>query len=228
MTLIKTILPYCLISLCLMSCAQDEAIDWDKGHFLYFSKSPSDTLLARTNCYLAEPEANLNCPDLLISTVAYEALEDFDIKQYYSAADKDIEQKISSYITEATGKEFDGCMPLKVEYRDETCTSITIELYDRNDQLISDVTDLARFHYVYSEYAVEEDVANLLLTSNGQDIRKIAIGSTINEYLSFNPIVFANAHFVFPGLEKSSFENGNYLKVRILLGNGQVLTSVSN
>lgn len=228
MTLIKNILLFCSALLFVVSCNQDRPAPGEEGYFLYFSNSPADTMVLRANSYLADPEANMNCLDLLISTVAYESLEDFDPKQYYSNANKEIENNISNYLLETTGMKFDGGMPLKVEYRTEICTDINILLFDKNDQLISDITDQARFHYVYSEFAMEDVVANLLVTSGKQDVHKIDLGSTISEYLSFEPLVFANAHFIFPELEKDILENGNYLKVEIQLDNGNILTSISN
>lgn len=227
MTLIKNILLFCSALLFVVSCDQDIPAPGEYGYFLYFSKSPADTMVLRTNCYLAEPEVNMDCPDLLITTVAYESLEDFGSKQYYSDANKGIENNISDYLLETTGRKFDGGMPLKVEYRTEVCTDIKIQMFDENNQLVSDVTDLARFHYVHSEFSMKDVVENLLITSEQQDIHKIDLGSTISEYLSFKPLVFANAHFIFPELEKDILGNGNYLKVEIQLDNGIILTSIS-
>ena len=224
MTLIKNILLCCSALFFVVSCHQDVPAPGERGYFLYFSKSPADTMVLKVNCYLAEPEVNMDCPDLLISTVAYESLEDLDPKQYYSDANKGVENNISNYLLETTGMKFDGGMPLKVEYRTEICTDIKIMLFDENDQLISDITDQARFHYVYGEFQIEDVVANLLVTSGKQDVYKIDLGSTISEYLSFKPLAFANVHFIFPELEKDVLENGNYLKVEIELDNGKRLT----
>lgn len=223
----KLLLCLCVVGIA-ASCNKERTPGEDVDYCLCFSKSPADTALLKTNCYLAEPEVHLNCLDLLISTTAYESLKDFDPKQYYSDANQGIENNISNYLLETTGMKFDGDMPLKVEYRTEICTDIKILLFDENDQLISDITDQARFHYVYSEFAMEDVVANLLVTSGKQDVHKIDLGSTISEYLSFEPLVFANAHFIFPELEKDILENGNYLKVEMQLDNGNILTSISN
>lgn len=226
----KIILLCCLALGAIISCndktdpkEDDIAPGENMGRALLFSHSPSDTILLNVNCYYAKPEINMDCLDLEVIPVAFEWLEDSAPKQYYSPADKEIESMLSAFIRKTTGDEFEGDYPLWTEYRTEACTDIKIEMYNNDDLLISDITDKARFHYIYSCYAGEEDSANILITEDRKRILKIPIGTTIQEYLSFNPLLFAHAHFVFPEIDKNVLETGCHFKVYIQLKDGRLL-----
>ena len=56
---------------------------------------------------------------------------------------------------------------------------------------------------------------------------KIKTETNIKKYLSDNPCMFAEAHFVFDGIDKESLSNGNHAKVEIELSNRIILTSSS-
>lgn len=198
------------------------------GEHLYFSHSPCDTVTLISNSYFAKSVANLECPDLSIRVVCYESLLDSAPKQYYSKGNEVIETNIRDFIKKETGEDFDGMVPINVEYRTEACSDIHISIYDSNDHFLSDVTDIAQFHYIYDKYAnPEEWVNNLLISSKDYTVSKISIGTSIKDYLSFNPLIFGEAHFIFPGLDKQKFYEGYYFKIEISLENGKVITGTS-
>lgn len=226
----KVLFVWCLIMMC--SCGRERNPGEDVGCCLLFSHSPSDTVILKTNCYLAEPEVNMDCPDLLVDVLAYGSLKDSGSKYYYSAADKDIENNLYIFMIKTTGESFNGVIPVTVEYRTEVCAGLRIEMYRKDGLFMSDVTDLARFHYVYDRFSLDESAQNILIASDGKSdhksVSKIDIGSSVKDYLSFNPFVFAHAHFIFPELKKDIFDNGNYLKVEIRLAGGKILTARSS
>lgn len=118
-------------------------------------------------------------------------------------------------------------MPVPVEYRTKTCKDIRIGLYDKNGLFISDITENARFHYVIGPNSREEDAMNLLISSDRKLLGRIKLGTTIKEYLSYHPMIFAEAHFIFDGVEKGGFSNGNYAAIEIELGDGTILKANS-
>ena len=142
----------------------------------------------------------------------------------HNTAEKDekLETLIKKYL-DPDGTLYNGDMPISVEYRNETCKDIKLQLFDKNDNLISNLTDSARFDYI------EGDVGhNLLINSEGNHVESIKIGFTIKEYLASNPRIFPVAHFVFVNTPKSTFDNGNYVRTDIVLNNGVTLTSKSS
>lgn len=51
---------------------------------------------------------------------------------------------------------------------------------------------------------------------------------TIADYLALHPMVFPDAHFVFPSLDKDIFAKGYYIRCEVELGNGKKLIGYSN
>lgn len=199
----------------------------NQGYRLSFYHSPCDTVTLISNSYFAESVANLECPDLSIRVVCYESLLDSALKQYYSKGNEVIETNIRDFIRKETGEDYDGMIPNRIQYRTEACSDMHISIYDSNDHFISDVTDIAQFHYIYDKDDPEDWIYNLLISSKDYTVSKISIGTSIKDYLSFNPLIFGEAHFIFPGLDKQKFYEGYYFKIEISLENGKVITGTS-
>lgn len=188
-------------------------------HFSYVNRS-SEQVIVKENSY-SSSDTSTEWADLLV--IVTDSLKSGKAK---NIADTRIEQQKEALIDPYHN--FNGDMPIVVEYRTEECKSIRIELYDKANRLLSDLTDQARFSYVYSQYDIEELGANLLISSDRILIGKIKDGMTIKEYLSYHPMIFAKAHFILQGLKRTELENGNYIKVEAELDNGEKLEATSS
>jgi hypothetical protein len=122
-------------------------------------------------------------------------------------------------------------MPEEVYYVTESCKNITMAHYDKNDNFVSDITDKARFYCpeyfggVYNPDNFGPLGYNLLFDSNKKLLGRIKDGTTISQYLSYHPLVFANAFFVFPDLLMETISKGNYILVEIELDNDVILSA---
>lgn len=211
----------------LASCDKEDGLlppPEDRGYHLLFLHSPAERVLAFENEY-STYTVDTACADLRVNVgcLPREVPGYRTPQPYYAESDKEIERKIAEFL-DPKGEKFNGTMPISVTYTTEVCKAIRISLYDKDGVFISDITDGARFYYVYTQYEIEFD---LLINSEKKLLGRIAPGTTIKEYLSHHPMVFADAHFLFPDLDKETFAHGNYAKVEIELDNGTVLTTDS-
>ena len=220
---------YLFTAILVMSCnSENDTIVGNHGYHLSFIHRPSENLIAYQNDY---------SPNIIESTFAdlhvyvtsfLKEQPGYSMPQYYSIdGDKAIELQIENFFDPNNDK-YTGDVPIPVEYRTQACKSIHITMYDKNDSFISDITDRARFFYANDPSDHSEIGQNIIVNSDKKLLGKIKIATTIKEYLSDNPFVFAEAHFIFEGVDKESFSNGNYVKVEIELSNGSILTSCSS
>lgn len=212
-----------------MSCSSgDDIIIGNDGYHLTYIHQPSESLIAYHNDY-SPKIIDTTCADLHIYvTSSLREQPGYSTPQYYSIdGDKAIEIQLANFLDPNNDK-YIGDVPIPVEYRTETCNSIRITMYDKNGSFISDITAKARFFYVNDPSDLSEIGQNIIINSEKNLLGKIKIGTTIKEYLSYDPFVFAEAHFIFDGIDQECFSNGNYAKVEIELGNGVILTSYSS
>lgn len=220
----------CLITAILvMSCSSEtNTIIGNHGYHLTYIHRPSENLIAYQNDY--SPDIiDTTCADLHVYvTSSLKEQPGYSTPQHYSIdGDKEIELQLANFLDPDNDK-YTGDVPIPVEYRTEACKSIRITMYDKSDSFISDITDKALFFYANDPSDHSEVGQNIIINSNKKLLGKIKIGTTIKEYLSDNPFVFAEAHFIFEGIDKESFSDGNYAKIEIELSNGIILTASSS
>lgn len=219
---------YIIVTCFIVSCSKD---DNDKigenGFCLSFNNVPIDTLLVLENDY-SPSVINTTCADLhvwMMSTSpnigGNERFQSLPIERVGK-----IEQQISHFL-DPKGDKYNGMMPLPVNYTIVECKSISIVLYDENNNLVSDITDKARFHYIGDPYSPYEDGCNIVISADSLLIGKMKIGATIKDYLALNPMVFAEAHFLFPDLNKEIFNRGYYAIIEMELSNDKKLKAYS-
>lgn len=216
MTSNKYLSLFLFISLLISSCSNEELIDGDIGHSLWFRHIPAETLSVGQNTYYSN-DVDTTCADLQLYVKGLG-----DRNEDYIEADSHIVSQIKNFL-DPSHTIYNGALPISVDYTTEVCKSIRITLYDKDDTFIRDITDNARFYYIWGPYYAEERVANLLIDSNKKLLGFIKFGTTIKEYLAYKPMLFADAHFIFDGIDKETFSNGNYVIVEIELENGTVL-----
>ena len=224
MTLGRFFLCVCSV-MTLWACGSDESGEWspigDEGYHLMFLHSPSEMLTvynARRHSAYKESDLRVLVTSIPRTDPAYSSPQ-----LYYDEGDKTMEQQMRSWI-DPDGTKYNGDVPVVVEYRTEVCESISIKLYDKDDVLISDITDKARFR---DAVETPEVGSYLLFDSSKKLLGKIREGTTIEEYLSQRPLVFAEAFIIFPELDADFLNDGNYVRVEIALDNGLLLTANS-
>lgn len=214
---------FCFIFVC---CSESENDKMSVSN-ITFAHRPSESIIALANDYTPYTIDTI-CADLHVFVMS--ALKEQSgynwPEYYYTNGDKDIEQQIDKYLAPEL-RDYWGELSLIVEYRTEVCNSIRLTLYNSDGVCLSDITEKAQF-YANAPYDWSEKVQNLLVNSKKKLLGKIKLGTTISEYLSYHPMVFAEAHFIFPDLKKETFDNGNYVKVEIELANNTILTGVTN
>lgn len=130
-----------------------------------------------------------------------------------------IEQQLQTLVDSWTFQK--GALPIVIEYTTEICQSIRLTLFDKNDVMLTDVTDMARIHYPKGLDAGEKI---FLFSSQKKLLGQVSEGCSIAEYLANQPLLFTHAVFIFPDLNRDIFDKGNYVKVEIVLGNENILT----
>lgn len=218
-----------LATILMMSCSdENDTTVGNDGYHLSYIHRPSESLIAYQNDYSPNIIDTAYADLHIYVTSALREQSGYSTLQHYSIdGDKEIELQLGNFLDPENDK-YTGDVPIPVEYRTEACKSIRITMYDKNDTFISDITDQARFFYVNAPNDHSEIGQNIIINSEKKLLGKIKIGTTIKEYLSDMPFVFAEAHFIFDGIDKESFSNGNYAKVEIELGNGIVLSTYSS
>lgn len=231
MTLSRHFLVSLTILLTMMSCSSsDEKTVGDEGWHLDMRHRPCESIIATHNAYSTYSCVDTTYADLLVRTqgaLIKESSGHLAARDTTLTGDGKIEDQIKKYL-DPDNKKYVGDIPIPVEYRTEQCTAIQFLLYKSDNTLISDVTDKARFSYVYGPHATEEIAANLLIDGTGLFRGMISHGCTIQEYLSYSPMVFGDAHFILEGISRESLENGNFVEVTITLSSGKVLKSKSD
>lgn len=230
MTLGKVLLTACTLSIiysCSNNCNEESIGLGDYGFHLSYRHVPTDTLQALGNDY-SPNVIDTACADLRIRVMSSlkDAVGYKTPQHYYLNGVKTIEREITSFL-DPKGDKYNGMMPIPVSYTTEGCKSINIILYNKDDNYISNITEDARFYYVNDPYDRSEDGCNIIISADRILVGKIEPGTTIKEYLSFHPMVFAEAHFIFPNLKKDTFTEGNYVIIDIELINGRKLTTCS-
>lgn len=213
----------CLFCLAVVSCQPDHTDRPDpiiqQGLFLIFRNTSSEKVCAYNNSsYLYEPDS---CPGLLVVVSSADTSYPPPVK----AGDQSIEKQIKGYLELMQGQKYNGDIPIIIDYKTDVCKSITLTLYDKDDNFLAEVTDYARFFDVREE---PEIGAYYLFNSQKEFIGRIEQGMSIKGYLAYEPLLFPVAHFLFPEYgDKEMLSNGNYILVQIELGDGTILTSKS-
>lgn len=206
-----------LCSTTIISCKEDEnknLIGGDLGLRLLFEHSYAGAIEAVFE--QPDTEEQLQALKVFIAPLDYS-----DESQTRKPADVVIEEQLRRYY-DPKGNIYTGTIPIVIRYRTEICKSIKLSLFDKNDTFLFDITDEARFSdkcFIYREFPI-----CFLFNSQKKLLGKIENGMTINEYLSYDPLIFTETHFVFPGLDKTIFE-GNYVKIEIEFEEGKILTT---
>lgn len=119
----------------------------------------------------------------------------FCLKLYISSDnefehDSYVENQIIQYYIKSVGKHYGGSVMDVIEYHREICKSLTIttdvDLFGRKAG--EDISDKFVFRY-NGEY-------NFLFSGDRKLIGQIETGMTVNEYLSYNPLMFSKAYMV--------------------------------
>ncbi len=221
-----------LISAGLTSCSKDEDKNkqiGDNGSYLYFRHSPAEEVSVQGN-YDRQEDIESYVLAVHVHSKHKDQSGYSSPQLYYIESDKAIEQQIAAFL-DPNGNKYNGMMPEEVYYVTESCKNITMVYYDKNDNFVSDITDKARFYcpeYIGGVYNPDNFGPlgyNLLFDSNKKLLGRIKDGTTISQYLSYHPLVFANAYFLFPGLLIETISKGNYILVKIELDNGVILSA---
>lgn len=221
-----------LLAAGLTSCSKDEDKNKqivDEGSHLYFRHSPAEEVSVQGNY---DRQETTEPYDLAVHVHSKQKDQSgYSTPQlYYIENDKAIEQQIAAFL-DPNGNKYKGIMPEEVYYVTESCKNITMAHYDKNDNFVSDITDKARFYcpeYIGEVYNPDNFGPigyNLLFDSNKKLLGRIKDGTTISQYLSYHPLVFANAYFVFPDFLMETISKGNYILVKIELDNGVILSA---
>ena len=215
-----------IICICILACNNENEREGKPESNVSFAHRPSESIIALANNY-STYTVDTTCADLQVFvTSALKEHPDYNWPvYYYTKGDKEIEQQIEEYLAPEL-KDYKGELSLVLEYRTEVCNSIRLSLYDPNDMLIADITKEAQF-YANSPMDWTEKVKNILVNSDKKLLGKIKLGTTIDEYLSYHPMIFAEAHFIFPNIKKEAFANGNHIKIEIELANDTTLTGIA-
>ncbi len=220
-----------VIAFAIASCHRDEEENYplnSRSEGLHFIHRPSQVV-----CIIANDDNKdtITCPNIRVFvTSSLHNSPKFDPLQVYETeGDKSIEEQIRKYFDSDATRYISGMGGDVIEYRTDICHSIHITLYDKNHKFISDITDDARFYYQETTSQGKEDEYNrLLINSDRKVIGVIKIGSTISEYLSYKPMIFAIANFIFPNLPRNTLENGNYAKIEIELEKSRKLVGYTS
>ena len=194
---------FSIIFMAITSCgnSEDVMVQGNYGPSLYFAHRPPEQIIIKDDHYLPI-SADLFCADLHLF-VTSEFRKEFagsSLVPYRIEGDEWIEQQIRDYL-DPTGEKYNGSMPIFIEYTTEGCKRIRITIHDKDEKLLSDINTSKKL------------------------LGNIPIGMTIQEYLAQKPMVFTEARFIFPGVEKDALENGNYLRVEIELDGGKIITA---
>lgn len=206
-------------ALFMLSCNNDVDEIGDFGYHLSFNCITADSLQVFENDY---------SPYVLDTTFAdlHLRLMDSTSKNGNGERIEKIEHQISLFL-DPKGDKYNGDMPIPVKYTTVECKSISIILYDGNNNLVGDITDKARFHFVGDPYDSSEDGLNIVIGADSLLVGKLDKGATIKDYLALCPMMFAEAHFIFPDLNKEIFEMGYHANIEIKLGNDKTLKAYS-
>lgn len=224
---------FVLCTLCafmIASCSNNDGDDLigDYGYHLHFEHVPAETLIAHDNIIQHACLPNYfqyYCVHLIVQSSLIDDPFGSNIPQhYYLEGIPFIEKQLAAFI-DPDDAEYHGSMPVVVKYTTVECLDITIGLYNRDKNLVADITDETQFSLCYGEYSVNESASNIIINKDCQVIGKIEIGTTIKQYLEFHPMLFAEAVLMFPTLDENAFGNGNYVVVEIELANGTKLTA---
>ncbi|MBO4664209.1 MAG: hypothetical protein J5663_07330 [Bacteroidaceae bacterium] len=211
----------CLLGLlCMQSCGKDEAPTiWigDEGNRINCCYVIPEKLTSAHNCYFSDEVDDTINADLRLFVKGKASV----IGHPY-VGDEELEKRIIQTLD--PNNERYGLALNSVDYTLKTCQSITISLYDKDSVFVADVTDKARFYYIYVK---NEDYYQMLINSDKEVLGQIRMGMSIKEYLACKPLVFVAAHFIFDGLEKSEVSGGKFFRTKIVLDDGMVLESDS-
>lgn len=213
---------YAIVTSIVLSCAgNDDGEIGDKGYFIYFRHRPAEDMLAYSNYYPSEVDTT--CADLMVFvTSSFKELPTYPTPQRYETeGDAELEGQMKELLDPK--HELVGAMPIIVEYRTDVCKSVRFWLHEQDANAVTEITDDACFYYQGTPYEWIDMYGGVLINSKKEVVGKIPLGMTIREYLAVEPMVFGEAHFLFPHVEKSRLSKGNYVEVEIELDNGDVL-----
>ena len=211
----------CLLGLlCMQSCREEDTPTiWigDKGNRINCCYVIPEKLTSMHNCYFSDEVDDTISADLRLFVKGKASV----IGHPY-VGDEELEKRIIQTLD--PDNERYGMALNSVDYTMRTCQSITISLYDKDSVFVADVTDNARFYYIYVK---NEDYYQMLINSDKEVLGQVRMGMTIKEYLECNPFLFVFAHFIFDGLNKSDIADGKYFRTEILLEDGTILVDDS-
>lgn len=201
------------------SCdSQENAGFGDVGYHLAYRHVPAETLTLLVDNNQAA-ELHLFVLSSLKDSIGYNTPQ-----HYYLQGEASIEKQIATFL-DPEGCKYKGDMPIEVCYTTEECSGISIFLYDENRNFVSDITNKAQFSFCRDQYDASEIGCNLVIDKDCHLVGRVLPGLTIQEYMDYHPMLFAEARFLFPNLDKDVFSNGKYAVVEIELANGTKLVT---
>lgn len=193
----------------------------DEGFRLVFIHRPSEAMKV-FNLY--ETDENSFGVLVMVTSTLKEHIGDTTPRVYSIDGVQTIEHQINEFL-DPDHTDFIGSIPVPIEYRTEVCKSLRILLIDKNEESVEDITSFARFHHVDAPVDWLDIGGGLIVNSDMVLLGRIPIGTTIEEYLAYRPMVFASAHFIISGVSKDRFTHDCYVRIEIELDNGKILTT---
>ena len=117
--------------------------------------------------------------------------QEFMRKNYLASRDNQMEAQMARYLSMQLGEYYGVGIPMTVEYRKESCVSISIKA---DKTLFGEVpgTDLSeKFEF----YTIPGYYNDFLFSADKKLIGRIEEGMSIKDYLRYEPIVFPQAVF---------------------------------
>ena len=219
----KSILSVAVFSvLAFYSCQSDYDEELgDEGFRLVFIHRPSEVMKVFN---LDETDENSFGVLVSVTSTLKEHIGDTKPRVYSIDGDQTIERQVKEFL-DPDHTEFVGSIPVPIEYRTEVCKTLRILLIDENEDSVEDITSFARFHHVDGPIDWLDVGGGLIVNSNKVLLGRIPIGTTIEDYLAYRPMVFASAHFIISGVNKDNFIHDCYVRIEIELDNGKILTT---
>lgn len=211
------------------SCSQHSEQDIGDYNFrLVLNNRPAEVV--KLSCD-ADNLNNIGMADLNLYvnvTCSLKDVEGYTSPQAYTIPGNEMIERQLAEMLDPDHSRFDGVMPVQIEYRTTECKSVRILLYNEDEEMVTDLTDLARFGQVPRPIDWLDLKGGILINSDGNVLGTIPEGCTIQEYLAYHPMVFASAHFVFPGADKKVFVKGSYIKIEIELTDGTICAKITS
>ena len=207
MTLDKFII--CIAIILLIGCKEDDGYLHEDIIYDYKCRAAED-LVSYTNNGFDKKDTTLICSDLslVVTSRAKEPNDSSLSGRPVNRGDLYVKKQLEKFFE--TQSVSTRTVLETYEYRLDPCIGIKILLYDANDNFVKDMTDQARFMVRTWQPRVIINTSKELLGIQRE-------GMTIREYLEMNPMVFAEADFMFEDFDRKLVFEGYYFKTEVEL-----------